>query len=124
MFRLFAINSISCYSQAFRRLQSTISIIGNCPQSLKIPENTTLFPHYCSFTEADKLKEYTRIFPVIDHYNIHQDFIREQSSVLDNSTDVVVYECGSVLKKRRSKMNKHKYKKLRKRTKFLRRRLK
>lgn len=36
----------------------------------------------------------------------------------------VAYDCGSVLKKRRSKMNKHKYKKWRKKTKFLRRRLK
>ena len=41
---------------------------------------------------------------------------------LDESVGVA-YDCGSVLKKRRSKMNKHKYKKLRKRTKFLRRRL-
>lgn len=36
----------------------------------------------------------------------------------------VTYDCGSVLKKRRSKMNKHKYKKWRKKMKFVRRRLK
>ncbi len=35
----------------------------------------------------------------------------------------VAYECTSVMRKRKSKMKKHKYKKLRKRTKFLRRKL-
>ena len=53
------------------------------------------------------------------------DCLKEETpEIIDFDYVGVAYECGSVMKKRRSKMNKHKYKKLRKRTKFLRRRLK
>ena len=66
-------------------------------------------PNYVSWIK-------TNLSPVQNHNSLAFNF---------NPDPVVgvAYECGSVLKKRRSKMNKHKYKKLRKRTKFLRRKL-
>ena len=54
-------------------------------------------------------------------FEIHKE---EPTESLDNKRDMWKgKQCGSVLKKRRSKMNKHKYKKRRKKFKFLRRKL-
>ena len=54
---------------------------------------------------------------------VHQDVVTESLVDMVVPAHIIIHDCSSVLKKRRRKMNTHKYKKLRKKMKFLRRRL-
>ena len=113
------------------------------PQHLLLPKpppildtsQTVLLPKvplkYCVFNTVVR-KPSTAAFRVnllswkqfdLGQKGVHQDVATESLVDVVVPAHIIIQDCSSVLKKRRRKMNTHKYKKLRKKMKFLRRRL-
>ena len=127
--KMFRFSLLSCLNyvwhytrplQTCRRFVSS-NLLRNYAEST-IHRNAIVLHRYSICNEGSiKLSENALKLPGKECYS---GCIEEETQDIDFNNVGVAYECGSVMKKRRSKMNKHKYKKLRKRTKFLRRRLK
>ncbi len=127
MFRFSLLSALNCVWHYTRPLQScrrfiSGNLIGNYAESTIHRNAIVLYRSSICNEGCIKLSENALKLPRKEGFS---DFLKEETpEIIDFDYVGVAYECGSVMKKRRSKMNKHKYKKLRKRTKFLRRRLK
>ena len=76
-----------------------------------------------SLLQVSMLEQSVSKSPFINPTNVILPMMREEEVTDEGESEWKGKWCGSVLKKRRSKMNKHKYKKRRKKFKFLRRAL-
>ena len=93
--------------------------------SINMEERTIIKTLYqsTSLLQASMLEQSVLNSHFINPTNMILPMMREEEATDEGESERNGKLCGSVLKKRRSKMNKHKYKKRRKKFKFLRRAL-
>ena len=136
--------AVSSESKLLQINQYNKSISGflNCGQQFQdcAKEETFALPFHSSLQEhlsiarllwskqkfklGENLPAHLEIISCLDPSRLEMYHIEESAEYLDDDSDTWKGKlCSSVLKKRRSKMNKHKYKKRRKKFKFLRRKL-